>query len=207
MKIRIIQIGIVIVVISAIALYLQASKSQSVDNNAVSSVPAKGVPPAPNAKLAALASSPEAQELRKRMAFESGTRRFFRDAQKLSPAMRSERAQKITEEIDAREQRGEFSAGEVVMLRVALIQATVTDEAERMRQAKAVMDRYRAIADEKQAQYIAQQQQDPKFQDYKALESSIVAEVMAMRRFPGQMSRDEYLRVRLQQAREVAYGP
>jgi hypothetical protein len=53
--------------------------------------------------------------------------------------------------------------------------------------------------------YEAQHASDPRFQDYKARERAIVAEVMGLGEIPGGLTRDEYLRQRLQQARVSAY--
>ena len=68
-----------------------------------------------------------------------------------------------------------------------------------------MMDRYRAHADQRMDAFAAQQRNDPRFQSYKARERAIVAEVMALPRIPGGLTRDQYLRQRLQQARETAY--
>lgn len=47
---------------------------------------------------------------------------------------------------------------------------------------------------------------DPPLNDYKQREQRVVSEVMAMTAVPGGLSRDEYLRQRLQREREIAYG-
>ena len=46
----------------------------------------------------------------------------------------------------------------------------------------------------------------PPVLDDKAREAQIVSEVLAMTTYPGGMSRDDYLRVRLQEARQSIYG-
>ena len=57
----------------------------------------------------------------------------------------------------------------------------------------------------REAAFVAQQQADPRMQRYKAREKTVVAEVMAMTIIPGGLTRDEYLRQRLQLERERAF--
>ena len=66
-------------------------------------------------------------------------------------------------------------------------------------------ERYRADAARREAAFVAQQQADPRMQRYKAREKAVVAEVMAMTTIPGGLTRDEYLRERLQRERELAF--
>ena len=163
-------------------------------------------PTATGSKQAALAASPEARAYRSRLGFEQRVRAFLRDAHTLDENARREQAQAIGREIDQREQARELSAGESVVLRVGLIEAAVQDQAERLRQSQALVDRYRQQTDARQAAFEDQQRQDAGFQAYKAREAQIVSEVMAMTSYPGGMSRDDYLRVRLQEARQASYG-
>ena len=91
------------------------------------------------------------------------------------------------------------------MLRIGLIKATVAGESQQAEQIAALMDRYRQHADQRMQAYAMEHAGDARFRDYKARERGIVAEVLGLRSFPGGMTRDEYLRQRLQQAREAAY--
>lgn len=156
-------------------------------------------------QLATLQASPQAQAFRERQDFEARARRFLQDAPKLGAVERSEQARALTASIDRYEQDGGLSAGEAMLLRSGLIKATVANEAQQAAQIADLMERYRAHADQRSAEYLAQHLDDPKFQDYKARERAIVAEVMAMRDIPGGLGRDEYLRLRLQQERERVY--
>lgn len=156
-------------------------------------------------QLAALQTSPQARAFRERQDFEARANRFLRYAPKLGAVERSEQARALTASIDRYELDGGLSAGEALLLRSGLIKATVTNEAQQAAQIAELMERYRARADQRSAEYLAQHQGDPEFQDYKTRERAVVAEVMALREIPGGLSRDEYLRQRLQQERERAY--
>ncbi|RDZ27982.1 hypothetical protein [Lysobacter silvisoli] len=188
--------------VAALAAAVVVGRSRESHASAATPAPATT---AGNERQAALLRTPQAQALRDRQAFQSEAKRYFRDAAALDAAERARRGRDIEQGIDDYERAGELSAGETVLLRTALIQATVPDQAEQMRQVEALAQRYRAHADARNAQWIAQQRNDPRFRSYKEREARIVAEVMAMRDIPGGLSRDEYLRQRLQMERELAY--
>lgn len=208
MKIKPVHIGLAIAAALAIALWMSRHRDDvSVDTfstPADSRMPS--TPAATGPAQAALAASPEVRAYQSRLAFEQRTRAFLRDASTLDELARLEQARDIGREIDQREQARELSAGESVVLRVSLIEATVRDEAERIRQSQALVDHYRQQTAMRQAAFEEQQRQDAGFQAYKAREAQIVSEVMAMTSYPGGMSRDDYLRIRLQEARQATYG-
>lgn len=157
-------------------------------------------------RLAVLQDSPQARIYRERQDFEARSKRFLQDAATLGPVEREKQARALSMSIDKYEREAGLSTGEALLLRSALIKATVADETRQATQIADLMQDYRERADRGTAEYLAQHQRDPRFQDYKARERSIVEEVTAMRSIPGGLSRDEYLRQRLQQARELAYG-
>lgn len=163
-------------------------------------------PLAADPRLAAAQQSPQARIYRERQDFEANSRRFLQEAAKLGPVERSQQARELSASIDKHERGGGLSAGEALLLRSALVKATITDETQQAARIADLMQDYRERADRGTAEYLAQHQRDPRFQDYKARERSIVDEITAMRSIPGGLSRDEYLRQRLQQARELAYG-
>lgn len=208
MKIKPVHIGLMIAVVSALALWMSRYRNDaSVDPlSASAQTRVSLMPAAADSRQAALASTPEAQAHRSRLAFEQRVRAFLRDAHTLDENARREQARAIGREIDQREQSRELSAGESVVLHVSLIEAAEPDQAERVRQSQALVDRYREQTAARQAAFENQQRQDAGFQAYKAREAQIVAEVMAMTSYPGGMSRDDYLRVRLQEARQASYG-
>lgn len=163
-------------------------------------------PAAADPREAALQQSPQARAYRERRDFEADSKRFLRDAARLGPVEREKQARALSASIDKYEREGGLSAGESLLLRSGLIKATVADETLQAARIAELTQDYREHADRRTAEYLAQHERDPRFQDYKARERSIVAEVMAMSSIPGGLSRDEYLRQRLQQARELAYG-
>jgi len=163
-------------------------------------------PPAADQRVAALEQSPQVRAYRERQDFEADSKRFLRDAARLGPVEREQQARALSASIDKYEREGGLSAGEALLLRSGLVKATVAGETQQAARIAELTRDYRGRADRRTTEYLAQHQRDPRFQDYKARERSIVAEVMAMSSIPGGLSRDEYLRQRLQQARELAYG-
>lgn len=157
--------------------------------------------------LASLQTTPQAQAHRERKRFETDAKDFFARAPSLRAVERSERADALTRQIDRYEAAGGLSAGEAVLLRTALIKATVDDPAEQTAAVAEMADRYRAHADQRMAAFAAQQANDPRFQSYKTREAQVVSEVMAMTSIPAGLTRDQYLRQRLQEERERAYAP
>lgn len=156
-------------------------------------------------RFAALRGSPEARAFRERQDFEAQARRFLQEAPKLGAVQRSEQARALTASIDRYERNGGLSAGEALLLRSGLIKATVEDPSLQAAQLADLMAGYRERADRRTLAYSREHARDPRFQDYKQRERAIVEQVMAMREIPGGLSRDEYLRQLLQQAREAAY--
>ena len=162
---------------------------------------------APRAGAAATppADSPQARIWSERQDFEARARRFFKEAAALGPVQRSEQARALAASIDRYEDSGGLSAGEALLLRSGLIKATISDPAQQAERMAELIESYRSRTDRRIAAYEAQHASDPRFQDYKARERAIVAEVMGLGEIPGGLTRDEYLRQRLQQARVSAY--
>lgn len=153
-----------------------------------------------------LRNSPQARAWRSRKQFEAEARAFVRDAPGLSAAERRARADRLEAEIRDRERAGELSAGESMLLRASMIQAQAGTTEEEAQRIAALVQRYREDAARRESAWIAQQRNDPRMQRYKTREQAVVAEVMAMDRIPGGLSRDAYLRRRLQEERERAWS-
>jgi hypothetical protein len=204
MKIRPIHLGLAIAAVLTFTLWLSGQQRQAAATRALVE-PATPVIAAsdPNA---ALAATPEARAYRSRQAFEQEMRAFMRDAKNIAEDRRIARARALNREIDQREQTRELSAGEAMMLRVGLIQAAIENESERVQEVQSIVSRYREQTAARQRAFLAQQQRDTQFQTYKAREAQIVSEVLTMTSYPGGMARDDYLRIRLQEAREAIYG-
>lgn len=208
MKFRLIHIALPLAIALTLGLWVAGKMRQTATEQTLSTTTPAGAAPVAGAGSAAdaAASTPEARAYQSRLAFERQAREFVRDAPGLDPDVRLRRAQALSREIDRRERMRELSADEAVVLRVGLIHAAVQDEMERIRQSQEVIDRYRSDTTARQRAYQEQQNRDPRFRQYKAAEARIVAEVSGMRAFPDGMSREDYLRLRLQQAREAIYA-
>ena len=145
-------------------------------------------------------SNPDPIDVADRARFNEQAREFFAQAPALSLEAARGRAQVLSQELSRIEQAGGMSAGETFLLRVGLIRATEPDEQRQAAQMKALKERYEIDSRQRIAQTATQA--DPTFQSYKIRESEIVAEVMSLQTIPDGLSRDEYLRRRLQAARE-----
>jgi hypothetical protein len=143
-------------------------------------------------------------DVHERERFNERAREFFAQAAALSPEEARQRASDLSRELSRIERAGGLSAGETFLLRAGLIQATVADEREQLTQIRALMKRYEVDARQRNAHAAAQS--NPMFQLYKVRESQIVAETMALEAIPNGLTRDEYLRRRLQAEREQLLG-
>ena len=85
-----------------------------------------------------------------------------------------------------------------------MIQILEPDEEAAKAAAQQLMDRYRAESGARLQAWLDEPR--PDFERYKAREKAIVEEVMAMDDIPGGLTRDQYLRERLQEARVEAMG-
>jgi hypothetical protein len=196
MKIRFVHVGLVIAATLMIAIWLSARMREA----QVAKVLAEPVP------VNTAAGTPGAAKERSHRAFQEMARKFLREAPNMSPEIRLERARALAREVEARERAGELTGEEAVLIRIGLIQAAVVDDTERVRQAQAVVDHYRAQSAQRQAAAAARVQQDARQREYKAREAEIVTEVLAMSSYPGGLSREDYLRLRLREAHRAIYG-
>lgn len=135
-----------------------------------------------------------------RALFTEQARAFFANAAQMTAEDRLREAQQVEQELRRVEQAGGLSAGETLLIRAGLIRETVPAGAQQDAQLQALQERYKAETQRRIS--IAQAHPDPQFGSYKARESEIVNAVMAMETIPDGLSRDEYLRRRLQSARE-----
>lgn len=145
--------------------------------------------------------TPQGREFARRMTFQADYRNFLQQASTLSDAERQAQAEALVAEIDRREAEDELSLNEALLMQLGMVKVSYADEAQQAAAVDRLMARYR----QRSADREAQRQPDERFAAYKQDEARIVAEVMAMTSIPGGLSRDEYLRERLQQAREQAY--
>ncbi|WP_313914550.1 hypothetical protein [Tahibacter sp.] len=153
---------------------------------------------------AALLDTPEARAYLEREQFNDRARRFFADATHSDAPADPREAQWIEAEIGRYERERHMSAGEAMNLRLGLIEASGLSDAERAERMAAIVTAYGRDGERREAQWVAQQRSDAAFVQYKSREQVIVAEVMAMARIPDGLSRDEYLRRRLEAERIAA---
>lgn len=152
-----------------------------------------------------LLQSPQVRAWQARQRFRHEARDFLRVAASLPAVEREQRADALEAEITKRALARELSAGEAMLLRAALLQQLSDSDAEKARSLAALAEHYRQDAARREAAWIARQRSDPRMQRYKARERMVVAEVMAMKTIPGGLTRDEYMRRRLQEERELAW--
>jgi hypothetical protein len=143
---------------------------------------------------------PRVQEFQQRERFQQEVREFFARAPALPPEERAARARDIARAITHYEAEGEIAAAEALTLRSGLVRETVPDPVEQLVAIRGLQEHYQQQGERKQAEWEART--DPELGLYKAREREIVDEVMAMTTIPDGLTRDEYLRRRLQSARE-----
>lgn len=107
--------------------------------------------------------------------------------------------------IETIERDGRVMAYEALALKLAWLERNSVGEAEFRDAARDLVAEYRARAEQSVREYNPYEDV-PGFAEYKEAERRILQEVQAMESFPNGMTRQEYLRRRLQQAREAAYG-
>lgn len=166
----------------------------------------RGPPPAQAAAGvdAALLDTPEARAYLEREQFNERARRFFAETARRDEPARAREAQWIEAEIGRYEHERQLSAGEAMNLRLGLVEVSGLPEAERAERMADIVLRYERDGERREAQWAAQQRGNAAFAQYKSREQAIVAEVMAMARIPDGLSRDEYLRRRLEAERVAA---
>jgi hypothetical protein len=185
----------------------QQSARSSVD--AIEREPTQSQAPPRAAELAAPAIErpqsrptvdPRVQKFQQRERFQQEVREFFARAPALPPEERAARARDIAGAITHYEAEGEIAAAEALTLRSGLVRETVADPVEQIVAIRGLQEHYQQQGERKQAEW--QTRADPDLELYKAREREIVDEVMAMTTIPDGLTRDEYLRRRLQSARE-----
>lgn len=198
-------LGYLLILLATGGLIWAVAQSKLPKEPAAAAASAQAAPAPTNTQLAALEATPQAQDMRVRKAFEANIKQFLRDAPRMTPAKRSEFTRVYTAWIDAYEKSRQLSAGEAMLLRASLIEANEPDNVARAEQIAALVQNYRQNAERRGAEWASQLQNDTKFQEYKSQEREIVGKVMTMHEIPGGMTRDQYLRQQLQEAREQAY--
>ncbi|EDM46794.1 hypothetical protein [Marinobacter algicola] len=155
------------------------------------------------AEQQALLDNPQTLELANRLDFEEELHTFFAKAKSLSSKERAAEAAMLEQRLAEYQRRGQVSAAESLMVRIAMTKLTIEDEAAQKRALQGLIDRQNAAAQARKEEWLAKPK--PEFEAYKQQEKQIVKEVMAMAKVPSGMTRNEYLRQRLQEARVAAH--
>lgn len=207
----------VLATLAAVALFLavvrRAGEMVAPTVSAPTAAAGTGAPPAlpppPAAAPAVVAeatllTTPEARVYFARERFNARARAFFTEASTLAPAAREREARELESAIDDYERSRAMSAGEAMTLRLGLVEALGGSAAERADQMAAIVARYESDGRQREARWAAEQAGDAGFARYKAREAIVVSEVMALQHIPGGLTRDEYLRQRLEAERVAA---
>jgi hypothetical protein len=184
---------------SAVVKAAPVAAAPSPPQPALAAVPASG-----NATSVAVPVSPSDPRFRTyldRQDFERRARELFSNADQLDATTRARQAKALEDAIARAEAAGELSAGESLLMRTELIRATEPNELAQAEAITELAERYRARAERRMADHAAHP--DPAFDAYKRRERAVVDEVLALDTIPGGLTRDEYLRLRLQQARTL----
>jgi len=152
----------------------------------------------------ALLEDPRIIQFAQRLDFEDELQRFFREATELDAEQRQARADDLEQQLARYEQETQVSAPEALMVRLALLQLLEQDEAAAKVAAAELIERYQARSEAHLEAWRSAPR--PEFDRYKVREKEIVEEVMALDRIPGGLTRDQYLRQRLQEARIETMG-
>ena len=157
---------------------------------------------ADTAERDALLASPAVQDYQARQHFAADYQAFIQGAASLDAEERRHQAEALAAEVERREAADELALSEALLLLLGLAQAEGGDEQAQKARADALVARYQALSQRREAR---QQAPDARFEQYKSEEKRIVDEVLDMQSIPDGLSRDQYLRQRLQEAREQAY--
>jgi hypothetical protein len=152
----------------------------------------------------ALLDNPKVKAYAQRLEFEDDLHDFFANAPSLPEQERRALADALQERMNEYEGSVQMSAPEAALIQLAMIQILEPDEEAAKAAAQQLMDRYRAESGARLQAWLEEPR--PDFERYKAREKAIVEEVMAMDDIPGGLTRDQYLRERLQEARVEAMG-
>ncbi|QKE65223.1 hypothetical protein HNE05_18295 [Aquipseudomonas campi] len=150
----------------------------------------------------ALLNTPAVQTYQARLQFMADYRRFMQEAAALSAEQRRRQAEALARQIDQREAAAELALSEALLLQLGLAQVQGGDEETQKAHAEQLLARYQMLS---QAREARAKVPDARFSQYKSEEKRIVDEVLALDSIPDGLSRDQYLRQRLQEAREQAY--
>lgn len=162
------------------------------------------IPPSAEPKPEVSRSEAEVKENLQFIDFQKRAQQLFDHADSLDEQKKQAELKAIQDAAQHFEEQGKLVAMEALLLKLAMLKYTTNGEQEYKDKAQALIERYKAISDAKEQAWL--NNPDPRFVDYKRREQDIVKEVMAMTVIPDGLSKDEYLRQQLEQARITAMG-
>lgn len=113
--------------------------------------------------------------------------------------------EEVRQLIESIESDGRVMAYEGLALKLAWLERNSSSKTEFDRRAQELVRQYRERSEQSAREYDPYEEV-PGFAQYKVLEQEIIRQAQSMESFPNGMSQQEYLRKRLQEARETAYA-
>ncbi len=193
-------VGAIVVVLSTLWMVRApdpAPASTATDTDTTNTLTAPAPPPT-------VTTSPIVQAHEAYTAFQQHSRRFFSEADQLDEQKRQAEMRQLLDGTNRYEAEGKLVPMEALVLKLALLRYSSSGDDDYKIKAKMLIDQYKAQSDLREQAWLTNP--DPQFVEYKRQEQDIVREVMAMTVIPDGLSRDEYLRQRLEQARIATMG-
>ncbi|QFT53448.1 hypothetical protein [Microbulbifer sp. THAF38] len=149
-------------------------------------------------EMAELLDHPRVKAYLDREQLKQEIKEYFADLGNLSSSEAWDAIEKV-------ENENRVTGYEALSMKLAWLEKNSLNEADFKQRAEELFNLYREKAQSVISRYDPHTQV-PGFSTYKDLERSIVEEVQQMTSFPNGMNKHEYLRQRLQEARETVYG-
>ncbi len=195
-------IGVALAIGAGVGLWQTRQPAQTSAEKATSPVAATAV--TDHVTGTDLQSHPVVQAYHAFADFQQHSRGFFDNAERLSEQEKQAQLRQLLDGTNKYEQEGKLVPMEALVLKLAMLRYTSNGDDDYKAKAKNLIDQYKTQSDLREQAWLANP--DPNFIDYKRQEADIVKDVMAMTVIPDGLSRDEYLRQRLEQARIATMG-
>ncbi len=197
-------VGVLTALVIGVGIALWPANESPQSAQPIASPPAE-TPPTNTAPLPAdLREHPVVQAFQAFSDFQQHSRGFFDNADRLSEQEKQAQLRQLLDGTEMYEQEGKLVPMEALVLKLAMLRYSSSSDDDYKIKAKALIDHYKAQSDLREQAWLANP--EPQFVEYKRQEQDIVREVMAMTVIPDGLSRDEYLRQRLEQARIATMG-
>ena len=196
-------LGVITALVIGAGIALWPAKESPQSDQPIASTPA-ATPTNTEPLPADLREHPVVQAYQAFSDFQQHSRGFFDNADKLSEQEKQAQLRQLLDGTNKYEQDGKLVPMEALVLKLAMLRYTSSGDDDYKAKAKSLIDQYKAQSDLREQAWLANP--DPNFIDYKRQEADIVKDVMAMTVIPDGLSRDEYLRQRLEQARIATMG-